>query len=283
MTVALARDFINRVRRALVEKGIPLDQGYRDFARVCNVRMEKKPDNSGTEEQSATEPEQIFDMSHNSGSISRSESVYVVGRDDRNTRSVGRARRYKGGWGTRTRSQRPACFICGNTEHFQRACPHQHCQACGKKGHDRRDCYSKGQVFSLNHDSGNRGNWRSEAGMMVSLDLNGTQTAIMLDSGAQPSIIDTYSLGELHMDYQARPGKVHGVCATPINTKGFVELEVDIGSGYPMKHRFVVLDSRERTVILGRDFLRRFRSTEFDWNNHRVRLGQHWLSTEISS
>ena len=56
-------------------------------------------------------------------------------------------------------------------------------------------------------------------------------------------------------------------------------MEVDFGARHPVKHKFIVLDSREQTFILGRDFLKRFRSTEFDWENH-VRLGEYWLSTE---
>ena len=90
---------------------------------------------------------------------------------------------------------------------------------------------------------------------MVSLQLNGIQTTVMVDSGAQPSIIDTVSLEKLGVDCQGRPGRVHGVCATPITTRGVVDLEVDFGV-YPMKHRFIVLESREQTIILGRDFLK---------------------------
>ena len=42
------------------------------------------------------------------------------------------------------------------------------------------------------------------------------------------------------------------------------------------------MDSPEPTVILGRDFLTKFRSTEFDWTNHKVRLGKHWVDSEAS-
>ena len=49
-----------------------------------------------------------------------------------------------------------------------------------------------------------------------------------------------------------------------------------------MKHRFIVLESREQTIILGRDFLKRFKSTEFDWENHGIRLGEYWVPTEAS-
>ena len=89
------------------------------------------------------------------------------------------------------------------------------------------------------------------------------------------------SLEKLGVDCQGRPGRVHGVCATPITTRGVVDLKVDFGV-YPMKHRFIVLESRKQTIILGRDFLKRFNSTEFDWENHGFRLGEYWVPTEAS-
>ena len=38
-----------------------------------------------------------------------------------------------------------------------------------------------------------------------------------------------------------------------------------------------VLDSNQELVILGRDFLNQFDSTEFDWCKSKVRLGNTWL------
>ena len=40
-----------------------------------------------------------------------------------------------------------------------------------------------------------------------------------------------------------------------IKSRGYVDLEVNIGKSTPMKHRFMVLDSAEPTLILGRDYL----------------------------
>ena len=138
------------------------------------------------------------------------------------------------------------------------------------------------QVFSVGHVSSTNSRYLNESGVMVSLQLNEIQTTVMVDSGAQPSIIDTESLEKLGVDCRGRPGRVHGVCATPIKTRGVVDLEVDFGTRHPVKHKFNVLDSREQTVILGRDFLKRFKSTEFDWENHCIRLGECWLPTEAS-
>ena len=136
-----------------------------------------------------------------------------------------------------------------------------------KEGHNRRDCYSKREVLSI--DQGE-----------LRIKLNNLENVVMLDSGAQPSIIDYETLSKLHIGYRVCPSRAHGVCATPIPTRGFVDLQVTIGNECPRMHRFVVLDSAEQTIILGRDFLKRFKSTEFDWENRRVRLGSQWLSTE---
>ena len=51
---------------------------------------------------------------------------------------------------------------------------------------------------------------------------------------------------------------------------------VDIGEKNVPRSSF---DSNEPT-FLGRDYLLLFSSTEFDWENHKIRLGRHWLHTE---
>ena len=269
---AIAREFILKVRRALVEKNIPLDKGYREFAKVLDIRSEDQSISEGK-----IAPEQIpLSPDH------ANETINVVQRWDRGVRPGGRSRGNKWGWGSRNRSSRMNCYVCGSSEHLQRNCPSQYCQSCGKKGHDRRDCFSKKQVFSVDHRfvSNSSQNVPLDLGVMVSLRLNGRESIVMLNSGAQPSVIDTMSLEELRVPFQVCPSQVHGVGDTAVPTRGFVDLRVDCGNGIALDHKFVVLDSVEHTIILGRDFLKRFRSTEFDWDNRRVRLGPHWLQTE---
>ena len=242
ITSAVAREFINRVRKVLVEKNIPLDQRSRDFSRVCEIRKGRETDSKEKgnillegEDRSPPEPNRSRDTSGKLWSEGKEDTINVVHRD-RFSRTSGRVRVSRSGLGSSSRSysQRPGCYICGSTaEHFQRQCPFQYCQNCGKKGHDRRDCYAKKQVLSLNRraNAGYEGEGLDQAGVMIALKLNGAVKEVMLDSGVQPSIIDTTSLNGLGVDYTTRPSRVHGVCATPIKTRGYVDLEVEVGEG----------------------------------------------------
>ena len=85
-------------------------------------------------------------------------------------------------WGSR----KLGCFVCGIQGHFARSCPDQFCQQCGKRGHHRRDCKTGNRVLLADTSSGRA----TESGVVVRITLNGVPIVTMLDSGAQPSIVD---------------------------------------------------------------------------------------------
>ena len=168
-----------------------------------------------------------------------------------------------------------------------RECEHQFCQKCGRKGHGRRDCQARKEkrlnsvklssnASLTNTNDGNIG------GVVIAIWVNGKPTRAMIDTGAQPSVMDEKTLDSLGLRCKPDPGIVRGVCATPIDTLGFVEVEIDLGNGRVREHTFTILDSPEPTVILGREFLLRFDSFEIDWGGRKVRLGQLWLETVAS-
>ena len=109
---------------------------------------------------------------------------------------------------------------------------------------------------------------------MIEISLNGSEKWALLDSGANPSIVDSQSLRSIRTHYATKPSRVYGVGATPVNILGNAEITVNVGNTHELKHTFLVLDSTEPTIIFGRDFLRKFSSTEFDWDGHRVRVRQ---------
>ena len=95
-------------------------------------------------------------------------------------------------------------------------------------------------------------------------------TLAMLDLGAQPSVIDTSTLRSLGAGHLAKPIGVGGVGGVQLQYKE-VHILVD-ADGCAILQEFQVNESTKATVFLGRDFLCRFQSTEFDRRNHKVKL-----------
>ena len=114
------------------------------------------------------------------------------------------------------------------------------------------------------------------------ITLNDVPIVALLDSGAQPSIVDKGILISMGVEFLSYPGYIHGGGSTPVATLVRVQLVISIGQDYSIKHTFLVIDTNDSTIILERDFLSRFDSTEFDWGNHRIRLGKQWLPTEAT-
>ena len=70
--------------------------------------------------------------------------------------------------------------------------------------------------------------------------------------------------------------KVYGLARKPVEVVGSATLTLDLGDGQVVDHTFEILHDIGTTHILGRDLLRKFKSTEFDWSSHKVRLGNIW-------
>ena len=99
----------------------------------------------------------------------------------------------------------------------------------------------------------------------------------MLDSGAQPSVLDLNFVKEHNISFMRESSFVRGLAANPVQVCGTAEIQVDIGEGQIINQRFCIIVSPEPTVILGREFLEMFEVTTFDWHQHRVRLSPRWI------
>ena len=104
------------------------------------------------------------------------------------------------------------------TGHFAPECEQQYCQRCGKKGHDRRECNNRKdrRVNALQNPMATQTKdnlW----GVVITIRINGKPIKAMIDTGAQPSVIDDKSLEEVGLVCNNDPGMVRGVCATPIS------------------------------------------------------------------
>ena len=195
VTKPIARDFIVMVRKTLTERGITLDQGNRDLNRILEVRTsasERIPVQeyvkSESEEGSKQNDPPVGYHTKQEEATWR-EGINTIRR--RNYPSIPSKSTYAAVKETKFQVKPPACYGCGDTRHFQRKCPRQYCQQCGKQGHHRRDCFSSKPVMTLGETNPNRRDTPSgQSGVVVRVSLNGYRTRALLDSGAQPSVVD---------------------------------------------------------------------------------------------
>ena len=111
--------------------------------------------------------------------------------------------------------------------------------------------------------------------------LEGAYSNVLLDSGAAVSIIDSKTLENLKLTVKISSSSETLTDASGNNMKirGFVTLNVHIlGLKKTALQRFQVVDSHSPvSILVGRDFLRKFGQVTFDFDNNSVKLGPAWI------
>ena len=266
-----ARELLVKVKTTLVEKNVPLDFGYREVGRIAVVHQEKEPGD-------AEEPTSIEGGRATEASDTRA-SVYVTSKE-----TYKDAPRSKGAMGRRdgpTRkypaSQFPKkgrCFIYDSDRHFMAQCPER--AKCGERGHELRYCP---------HTRSRRGVFQAttqhsvvhETAVVVSVKWNGIPINVMMETGADPSVVDRCTVQKMNILYSTKYSQVYGLGRTALAVCGTACVAIDVGDGRPLEHEIEVLDTNNRVVILGRRFLASFKNTT--WENMRVRLGGCWKTS----
>ena len=223
-----ARTFISKVRMSLVEKGIALDRGNRDFNRVAKIQQEVV-----TEGEPNLKPKDA--ESRNDIGERSQTSVNMIQRGGYTRRRSGfRGYGVRGGF---MPERRAGCWICGDIRHFIRDCPKQCCNKCGERGHSLWNCKSKG-VFTVNSVKTTNIFQENEAGVVISVTLEGNKISAMLDSGAQPSVIDRKTMYKFNIPFKQVASQVHGLCSSPVKVCGEANMSVDVGSGEAIEQFF---------------------------------------------
>ena len=115
-----------------------------------------------------------------------------------------------------------------------------------------------------------------EGSVTLEIMIEGNKKAALLDTGARPSIIDIRTLAQLGLEDKLvkSPDQVFGLCMSPVEVRGYVDVEIQVADETPVVTRMKVLNSQETTILLGREFLRKFGSVTFDFDKGIISLGR---------
>ena len=171
--------------------------------------------------------------------------------------------------------------ICNNPDHLAANCTNRCCQVCGVSGHGMQKCNKPSNRYGIGSIS-EKGDGPGEM-VIVSVETEGLKWKAMLDSGAGISVTDIEILTSLGLDQNitTEEGNLSAFDNDVKQSIGYIHLNISMGSAIVNQKFKVVKSQGSMTMILGRDFLYKFGSTEFDWLNRRVRLGKEWLQPQV--
>ena len=174
------------------------------------------------------------------------------------------------------------CFTYGKVGHRWIYCPEPPCSNCGRKGHETSKCFMATRSSNKDFRNFKREDVLPvntyEETVTLQVKLGSKEIIAMLDTVAKPSLIDRNALSELNLQGQLvrAPNEVYGLCNSPVRVLGYVDVKIQVGVEKPVIQRLCVLDSEERTVLLGRQFMEQFDEVTFDWKGGSIRLGKEW-------
>ena len=103
-----------------------------------------------------------------------------------------------------------------------------------------------------------------------------------LDTGAGPSVIDIGSLEHIGLvdEIKTADRGLINASGDSMNVLGVVKIDVQIQNIRTVSHEFVVINTRSfKNILLGCDFLKRFKKVTFDFDKKRVKLGAVWVES----
>ena len=123
-----------------------------------------------------------------------------------------------------------------------------------------------------------------EEAVKVDIVLEGKMSDALLDSCASVSVIDLKTLQDKQLKWKLVPWQesVKSFDNSSRKTVGYVHLDVGIGSQRTVPQKFTVIKCKEPiTILLGRDFLHKHNSTEFNWEKGQIRINKEWITPHL--
>ncbi len=306
ITAANARAFLTGVKKSLSDRGIPSDIGCQRLDEISEqprVSMVASGQSSpaGQEQPPACESNVLDNASNQSGTVDRvydnrnnnfrsnnnnnnnngnhsNNNQHSKNNQRNRSRGRGRSNRSRGGNNQRT------CYVCNRADHIAADCANQYCQRCGDWGHGMSRCNRNNQpVRSMIPVNGNGevdNENIPEASVQIDIKLDGKKTDALLDSCASVSVIDLKTLQELRLKWKMVPWteELKSFDNSVKKTVGYIHIKVGIGSQDDVTLKFKVMKCKDPIpTLLGRDFLFKHKSTEFNWETGRIRINQEWI------
>ena len=96
---------------------------------------------------------------------------------------------------------------------------------------------------------------------------------VTMDSGAGASVIDHKTLKHVGLDKQVRRRDEHddpliNASGNEMDILGVVDVPVVVDNGELVRQEFKVLNSNHALILMGRDYISRFRRVTFDFVNN---------------
>ena len=279
-----AMKMAGEIKRALSLKDIPLDKGFRGsptgrVARVDSSRKDSEGGSQESEDERATDAERSKERSWNRGRTNFEEEREVnIVQSTRVKPSRGRV--------TSSRGQEIVCYGCGKPGHLIRNCPERRQSSSHRAGGHYPTKWNQGREYRKEWHGRDKERvyqvTMGESAVTVQVNIGGKRLAAMLDTGASPCVMDCDTAKRTRLLERMVPSRtdVYGLCNNPVPVLGYVDAEIFLERGESTVQRIQILQTEEPTLLLGRRFMQKLGSVQFDFERGRIKLGKYWTDIE---
>ena len=85
---------------------------------------------------------------------------------------------------------------------------------------------------------------------MIPVKWDNKEIDVLIDTGADPSVLDRDTVERMEISYTAKEDRVYGLGRASLAVCGTSRVSIDLGHGQPVDHLVEVLDTNARSAIL---------------------------------